>query len=369
MATHLQLNVGASQGRFTLQVRWETCQPLLGVFGHSGAGKTTLLESIAGLRRAVGSICVHGETWLDTEHGIDLPSRQRGVGYVPQDTLLFPHWSVTRNLLAGSSRAGRGRNAAPSLDRVVEVLELAECQATPVGDLSGGERQRVALGRAILSGAELLLLDEPLASLDLPLRRRILPFLLRVQAQFGLPTITVSHDVTEMKVLAREVLVLDRGRVLAAGPPESVFLDTAMLPMFQEDGFENVLQGSVAEAREAGLLLELEPGISVLAPRVDLPRGGKALVSLRADEVLLSLGRPDQISAQNIIPGRIKEIREKGVGGDGDHPVLVVVAMGSAGQAMVASITKQARARLALAPGMAVHLVFKAQSCRVLSTG
>ncbi len=368
METQLHLDVGASQGRFTLQVRWETHQHLLGIFGHSGAGKTTLLESIAGLRRAIGTIRVRGETWLDTEHGIDLPARQRGVGYVPQDTLLFPHWSVTQNLLAGSSRAGRRRDHAPAFERVVEVLELGECRATPVADLSGGERQRVALGRAILSGARQLLLDEPLASLDLPLRRRILPFLLRVQEQFGLPTLTVSHDVTEMKVLAREVLVLDRGRVLASGPPESVFLETAMLPLFQEEGFENVLQGSVAETKDAGLLLELEPGITVLAPRVDLPRGGKALVSLRADEVLLSLGRPDQLSAQNIIPGRIREIREKGAG-EGDRPVLVVVAMGAGGQTMVASITPQARDRLALAPGKPVHLVFKAQSCRVLPAG
>ena len=368
MGTELQIDVALSLGRFTLQAKWDTRERFLGVFGHSGAGKTTLLEAIAGLRRSVGSIRVHGETWLDTEHGLEVRPQQRGVGYVPQDTLLFPHWSVTRNLLAGSSRTGRRRSEAPALERVVQVLELEECQATPVADLSGGEKQRVALGRAILSGARLLLLDEPLASLDLPLRRRILPFLLRVQEQFSLPTITVSHDVTEMKVLAREILVLDRGRVLVSGPPETVFLETAMLPLFQEDGFENVLQGSVAEAKDAGLVLELEPGITVLAPRADLPRGGKALVSLRADEVLLSLGRPDQLSAQNIIPGRIKEIREKG-SGDGSHPVLVVVAMGAGGRVMVASITRQARARLALAPGTPVHLVFKTQSCRVLSAG
>jgi molybdate transport system ATP-binding protein len=368
MSTQLHLDIAVSHGRFTLQVKWETRERFLGIFGHSGAGKTTLLEAIAGLRRAVGTIRVHGQAWLDTEHGLDLPPQRRDVGYVPQDTLLFPHWSVKGNLLAGQSRANSRQRQTPPLERVLEVLELRDLTGASVTELSGGERQRVALGRAILSGAQLLLLDEPLASLDVPLRRRILPFLLRVQEQFGLPTITVSHDVTEMKILAREVLVLDRGRVLAAGRSEEVFLQTAMLPVFREDGFENVLQGRVAESKEAGLLLELEPGVRVLAPKVDPPPAGKALVALRADEVLLALSRPEHLSAQNIIPGRIREIREveKGIG---EKPVLVVVAMGQGDQVMVSSITPQARDRLSLAPGTPVHLVFKAQSCRVLPAG
>ena len=365
MEAALQLDLAVSQGRFTLQVRWESRERLLGIFGHSGAGKTTLLEAIAGLRRAVGAIEVHGETWLDTEHGIDLPPHRRGVGYVPQDALLFPHWSVMGNLLAGRSRANHRSTGAPAPERVLEVLELEDLAGASVGELSGGERQRVALGRAILSGVRLLLLDEPLASLDLPLRRRILPFLLRVQEHFGLPTISVSHDVTEMKILAREVLVLDRGRVLVSGRSEEVFLQTAMLPAFREDGFENVLPGSVAESKEAGLLVELEHGVHVLAPKVELPRGGKALVALRADEVLLAVERPEQLSAQNVIPGRIREIREVSQA-KGEKPVLVVVAMANGSQVMVASITPQARDRLALAPGKPVHLVFKAQSCRVL---
>jgi molybdate transport system ATP-binding protein len=354
--------------RFALDLRWETEETSLGIFGHSGAGKTTVLEALAGLRpQTRGIIRVSGETWLDSSRGIDLPPEKRGAGYVPQDTLLFPHRDVLGNLLSGARRSGGPWRRNLELDRVLEVLELKFLQGARVDELSGGERQRVALGRALCSGPSLLLLDEPLAGMDLPLRRRILPYLIRVREEFSVPTLFVSHDASEMRLLCREVMVLEMGKELAHGRPGEVFFDASLHPVFREEVFENVLQGAVREIKEPGFLVELEPDFCVLIPRGGIVGAGKVVFGLRAEDVLLSLKPPVGLSAQNVIPGIIRQIRQAEHGEGEDVPVLVEVAFGRGDQRVVASITSQARSRLNLAEGSQVHLVFKAQSCRILT--
>src|SRR5882672_887390 len=166
MSGGIDLDFRVPLGRFALSLVWKTADSSLGLFGPSGAGKTTALEAIAGLRRdAQGFIRVNDETWLDTSRGLRTPPEERGVGYVPQDTLLFPHRDVMGNLTAGRRRAERPGAKRLSAERVVEVLELGDLRSRAITTLSGGERQRVALGRALCSGPGLLLLDEPLASL------------------------------------------------------------------------------------------------------------------------------------------------------------------------------------------------------------
>jgi molybdate transport system ATP-binding protein len=185
------------------------------VFGPSGSGKTTCLEAVAGLGTpARGRIAVGGRTLFDCARRIDLPPRQRGVGYVPQDALLFPHMDVERNVLYGAPRASPG---GYSLAQVMEVLEAAPLLDRPVAGLSGGERQRIALARALVSSPDLLLLDEPLASVDLPLRRRIVAALGRIRDELGVPAIYVTHDAAELRSIADHVLVLEGGRVVASG--------------------------------------------------------------------------------------------------------------------------------------------------------
>lgn len=207
---------------FTLEVDATLSARVTGLFGPSGAGKTSLLDLIAGLRRARSAVIQLGsEVLTDTGRRLAVPTRTRRIGYVPQDGALFPHRSVRENLLYGQQRGLE--NGGPALEHVAEVLALGGLLDRGVGQLSGGERQRVSLGRALLSGPRLLLLDEPLASLDLRLKQRILPYLQTVRDEFQVPMLYVSHQADEIVALADEVLVLDRGRIVRQGAPATVF--------------------------------------------------------------------------------------------------------------------------------------------------
>jgi molybdate transport system ATP-binding protein len=214
----IALDFDLSQGTFSLSVRARLEGRTVSLFGASGAGKTTILDAIAGLRQpSRGRIAVNGTVLFASDERINLAPRDRHIGYVPQDVALFPHMNVRRNLLYG-----RHPGTSPELSRVAEMLEINGLIDRRVDQLSGGERQRIALGRALMSGPSLLLLDEPLAAVDVPLRRRILPYLQRIRDEMQLPIVYVSHDREEVERLADEVLVLDAGRVVAAGRPEAV---------------------------------------------------------------------------------------------------------------------------------------------------
>jgi molybdate transport system ATP-binding protein len=211
----IELDIQLTQGTFRLEVSAKFNGKATAIFGASGSGKTTTLDAIAGLRAPDrGAISIDGRALFSSEQRINLPSHQRHVGYVPQDVALFPHMDVRRNLLYG-----RHPGTSPPLERVVSMLEIESLVDREVRALSGGERQRVALGRALMSGPSLLLLDEPLAAVDVPLRRRILPYLERVRDELHLPIVYVSHDREEVQRLADYVVVLNAGRVIAAGAP------------------------------------------------------------------------------------------------------------------------------------------------------
>jgi molybdate transport system ATP-binding protein len=219
MRTHLRLEFVLRQGDFVVDLHERLDVLVVALFGPSGSGKTTVLEAVAGLRRpTAGVIAVGGRDLFSSATRVNLPARARGIGYVPQDSVLFPHMNVRRNVLYG---AGRG-NGVP-LQRVLEILEIDSLIDREVASLSGGERQRVALARALMSSPSLLLLDEPLAALDLSLRRRIVPCLRRIRDELGVPMAYVSHDAAEVRAIADHVIVLDRGRAVASGHPESVF--------------------------------------------------------------------------------------------------------------------------------------------------
>ena len=197
------------QGPFVLEIDQRLDAGITALFGPSGAGKTTVLDATAGLRTPeAGSIAVGDRVLFDAASRVDLPPHARHVGYVPQDVALFPHMDVRRNVLYG-----RRTGQKLQLETVAAMLEVGALLDRRVPDLSGGERQRVALARALMSAPELLLLDEPLAAVDVERRRRILPYLLRVRDELGIPVIYVSHDRGEVDQLADRVIVLENGRV------------------------------------------------------------------------------------------------------------------------------------------------------------
>jgi molybdate transport system ATP-binding protein len=218
-AIDLELSFRVALEEFVLDVDWRGRARVVALFGPSGSGKTTCLETIAGLRTPDrGRIAIEDAALFDGSKGIDRPARERGIGYVPQDGLLFPHMTVRENVLYGASR--RRGSAGPDLERTLRLVDAESLIDRDVHGLSGGERQRVALARALMSAPRLLLLDEPLAAVDLPRRRRIVDALARVRDELQLPAIYVTHDPAEARRIADAVIVLEEGRVVASGSIE-----------------------------------------------------------------------------------------------------------------------------------------------------
>ena len=202
---------------FTIEVDVELHSQVTAVFGPSGAGKTSLLDLIAGLRRPRSAfIQLNDRVLTDTTHRVQVPTRLREIGYVPQDLALFPHLSVRQNLLYGH-KANVEANPLFSFEHITQVMEIQPLAQRNVTDLSGGEKQRVALARALLTSPRLLLLDEPLASLDINLKSKIIPYLARIRDEFQVPMLYITHDPAEVRALCDEVLVMNRGRIKIQG--------------------------------------------------------------------------------------------------------------------------------------------------------
>jgi molybdate transport system ATP-binding protein len=226
----LEVAVGHRLGAFTLDVAFQSDGHLLALFGPSGSGKTTVVNTIAGLiRPSRGRIAVAGETLVDTDLGIFTPPHLRRIGYVFQEARLFPHLTVRQNLLYGRWFSRGAADGAP-LEQVVDVLGIAPLLHRRPARLSGGERQRVALGRAWLARPRLLLLDEPLSSLDAARKNEILPYIERLRDETRIPIVYVSHSLAEVARLATDVVLLSEGRVTAAGPLETVLARVGLLP-------------------------------------------------------------------------------------------------------------------------------------------
>jgi len=347
-----ELVLRGRSGGFQLDVDVAWGERVAVLFGPSGAGKTTLLEAIVGLRPDLcGRIRVAGEWLADTERGLFVPVEERGLGWVPQDPTLLPHLSVSGNLRLGQRRAGA--RGAVLLERAIEVLELGELLGRRVDELSGGERQRVALARALASGPRAVLLDEPLAALDLPLRARVLPFLLRVRDELGLPMLYITHDPNEAMLIGEVAVVLAAGRVIALGPPREVLWSQAVLPFAQALGVENVL-----EARGlGGPLVETLRGLRLVVPG-DIPAGGQLRLGLRAEEILLSAEPLGRISARNLLAATVASCDVAG------EEALVHLETGA--EPLVARVTRAAAEALSLERGAKVYAVIKAQSFRPL---
>ena len=331
------------------------------IFGPSGSGKTTLLDAIAGLRDiTAGEIEIDGSTLFSSARGINRPPRERGIGYVPQECALFPHLSVRKNILFGAGRsADISRSKSISVEHVLNVLEIGSLLDRPVTKLSGGEAQRVALARAILSQPRLLLLDEPLASLDIGLKEKILPYLARVRDEFKIPMIYVTHNLTEVLTLADWVLMIRQGRLVTQGVPKEALRSMHAIMQLPEDQFENVFTVTFVESDpEAGRTkVRLQAGQELFIPY--LPRPGNDTIQIRisADDILVAIKRPEGISAGNVLPGTVRRIDVI----DGQAMVTV-----SAGDEFYARLTASAVKRLGLVEETPVFLIMKTRSFRSL---
>ncbi len=347
------INVSLSRGEFSLDVNLSWDARVAVIFGPSGSGKSTLFEAVLGLLPAAAARIRVGGSWLDDrERGLRLRPEQRRLGWVPQDALLFPHLSVAQNLAFAAKQ--NVPPAGSALARATRALEIGDLLERRAHELSGGERQRVAIARALAGSPRALLLDEPLASLDLPLRARALRHLLRMRDELEIPILWITHDPDEAQVAGEIAVVLEKGRFVAAGPPREVLWSRAVLPLSEALGLENVIEARVVGAGVHECSVETARGLRLVLP-VALPIGERVCLGLRAHDVLLSADAPGRVSARNLLPARVERIDVA----EGDASVTL-----DAGERLVAKLTVGAVERLALRPGSHVHALIKAQALR-----
>jgi molybdate transport system ATP-binding protein len=311
------------------------------LFGPSGCGKTTLLRCLAGLERASGSLMVNQQVWQDATHFI--PTHQRAIGYVFQEASLFPHLSVRGNLQYGMKRAGGISKG--TIDPIIDLLGIRALLDRKPGGLSGGERQRVAIARALAVNPKLLLMDEPLAALDLKRKQEILPYLDRLQAALEIPILYVTHSPDEVVRLAHHLVVMDAGSVVASGELADT-LSQLDLPvkLGQEAGV--VIESVVGSIESQWHLTRMDfDGGSVWIRDPGLALGAKARVRILASDVSLAREQPGKSSIQNVLQGQIDAMR------DDEHPGLVLVRVKVGDTALLARVTKRAVSELALIVG------------------
>ena len=349
----LDVDIRHRQGAFGLEVRFKSDGRLTALFGPSGSGKTTIVSAIGGLVHPDhGRIAVQGRVLVDTKQSIVVPKHKRRIGYVFQEGRLFPHLNVRHNLLFGRWFTQRGERKA-SFDHVVDLLGIGHLLDRRPSTLSGGEKQRVAIGRALLADPQLLLMDEPLASLDEARKSEIYPYIERLRDESGVPIVLVSHSVAEIARLATSVVVLSEGRVIASGPAAEVLRHTSF---FAQGGLTEagaLIEAQVTRHDEVYDLTMLQARAGVLnVPRLAHPVGTSLRVRLRARDIILSLKAPEGLSALNVLPGLISSI-------DSTEGASMDVLLDCGGDPVVARVTRKSVEELGLKPGLAVHAIIK----------
>lgn len=347
---------------FVLDVDIQVDSPgVVALFGRSGCGKTTLANIIAGLLPAdeahieIDGVSLHG-------NGSSLRAEDRRIGYVFQDARLFPHLDVMANLRYGERRAARfvsgSATARITLDMVAPLLGLEPLLSRRVSQLSGGERQRVALGRALLSQPRLLLLDEPLASLDAARREEVLPYLEKLRDELAIPMIYVSHQFEEVLRLATHVVLMDRGRVLSQGSLDELSLHPELRAIVGPDAVGAVLHGTVATVDGGTGLATVRIGDNSLRIHLrDAKAGAAVRVQLLARDIILATSRPENLSVRNVMTGTVSRV----VADDADTD-LVYVDIG--GALLLSRVTRAASSALELREGLPIWVLVKSVSIR-----
>jgi molybdate transport system ATP-binding protein len=346
----LDIDIEHARGTFQLTARFVSQPGVTALFGRSGSGKTTLVDIVGGLIRPDrGRVTVDEQALVDTERGLFVPKYRRRIGYVFQDSRLFPHLSVRQNLLYGRwFMKGQGGTSG-DVGSVVDLLGIGGLLDRRPESLSGGERQRVAIGRALLARPRVLLMDEPLASLDEARRAEILPYIERLRDNAGVPILYVSHSVAEVARLATTVVILGDGKVTAVGP----VLD--ILPLADGGDGGSVLDAVIERHEQPFHLTTLVSAAGRLhVPQLAAPVGASVRAYIRSRDVMLSLQPPQDISALNVLEGKVAGIAAAGAQAD--------IRLDCGGAMLVSRITSKSVERLGLRPGRPVFAVIKSVS-------
>jgi molybdate transport system ATP-binding protein len=350
-----------SHSDFVLDVDISAPTGITILFGVSGAGKTTLLDCIAGLATPdQGRIQVGSQVFFDSAAHVNLLVPRRNVGYVFQDLALFPHLSVEANVGYGLHRLASAEREA-RITSILEAFHIADMRRRRPTEISGGERQRVALARSLVTTPRILLLDEPLAALDAPIKARILDDLRAWNDAHRIPILYVTHGREEVFALGERVVVLDHGKVLAQGTPHEVMSAPRHETVAQLAGFENIFDATVLLAHEdrGTMTCRLNSGgVELETPLVRAQEGSQLRIGIRAGDILLATKQPEGLSARNVLQGRVISVARRDV---------VIAARVNIGVEMEVHLTLAARDALQLAPGREVWLVVKTHSCHLMS--
>ncbi|HAT2612019.1 TPA: molybdenum ABC transporter ATP-binding protein ModC [Kluyvera intermedia] len=348
----LELNFSQTLGTHRLQVAESLpASGITAIFGVSGAGKTSLINAISGLTRPdQGRIVLNERVLYDAEKKICLPPEKRRVGYVFQDARLFPHYNVLGNL-----RYGMAKSMAGQFDKLVTLLGIEPLLDRLPGGLSGGEKQRVAIGRALLTAPELLLLDEPLASLDIPRKRELLPYLQRMAREINIPVLYVSHSLDEILHLADKVMVLEAGTVKAFGNLEDVWGSSVMNPWLPQEQQSSILKVSVLEHHPHYAMTALALGDQhIWVNKLDKPLQTAVRIRIQATDVSLVLQPSSNTSIRNTL--RAKVVQNYDLDGQ------VEVQLDVGGRTLWARISPWARDELNIKPGLWLYAQIKSVS-------
>jgi molybdate transport system ATP-binding protein len=353
----LAVAVKKRRGSFTLDAQFELPTPgVVALFGRSGCGKTTLVNVIAGLLDAdAGRVSLDGTVLLDSQARVDVPPERRRIGYVFQESRLFPHRSVAGNLAYAERRAPEPRYV--TLSFVARLLDLERLMERRTHELSGGERQRVAIGRALLSQPRLLLLDEPLASLDAARREEVLPYLEGLRDQLAIPMVYVSHNFDEVSRLATYVVLMEAGNVVAQGELGQMSLHPQLRNIVGAEAEGAILDGTVLGTDSESGLTRVRIGSGEILVRANGPARGRLRVRLLARDLIVATQPPRHLSVRNMLKGVVATLSSEDADSD-----LVGIDVG--GPVIVARVTKAATRELSLRPGLPVWALVKAVSLR-----
>lgn len=348
----LKLDFTVDRGSFILQAKLELpAHGVTALFGRSGSGKTTLLRCIAGLKRQKGGyMSFRGETWQEGRH--NLPTWKRPIGYVFQEASLFPHLRVAQNLDYGYRRvAVANRRLHP--DEVIYLLGLESLLERYPEQLSGGQRQRVSLGRALLTSPELLLMDEPLASLDAVSKEEILPFFERLRDELGIPIIYVSHSIDEVIRLADHMVLIDEGKVIAQGELRELLVNRE-LPFVRTENASAVLHGRVLRPDAGDALMQLDvDGQALLMGQHPVATGQAVRIKIMARDVGLALQPPHDTSFLNCLPVSLLDIQP------GVQPSQLLARLSLGDQILLSRLSVRSAENLRLRPGQALYALIK----------